>query len=173
MLVPGNKTWQEFEPGNAQDFFKTKKGVYVYINTSNTVFLCNTATVADCIRNKDSQAAQLTPMLPQKKGDHGNGYADVDIRNAIDFGLRTFVVDNPDEVRKFERLADRVELLLRVSFRSPGAMCDLSRKFGCDPEDALAIARLAAELGITMRGMWARRRRTRPNTSRPSWRARS
>ena len=76
-----------------------------------------------------------------------------DIRNAIDFGLRTFVVDNPDEVRKFERLADRVELLLRVSFRSPGAMCDLSRKFGCDPEDALAIARLAAELGITVRGM--------------------
>ena len=64
-----------------------------------------------------------------------------DIRNALDFGMRTFVVDNPDEVRKFERLADRVELLLRVSFRSPGAMCDLSRKFGCDPEDALALAR--------------------------------
>ena len=76
-----------------------------------------------------------------------------DIRNAIDFGLRTFVVDNPDEVRKFERLADRVELLLRVSFRSPGAMCDLSRKFGCDPEDALELARLAAELGIPVRGM--------------------
>jgi len=51
------------------------------------------------------------------------------------------------------RLADRVELLLRVSFRSPGAMCDLSRKFGCDPEDALEIARLAAELGITVRGL--------------------
>jgi hypothetical protein len=76
MLVPADKTWQEFEPGNAQNFFKTKKGVYVYINTSNTVFICNTATVADCIRNKDSQAAQLTPMLPQKKGDHGNGYAE-------------------------------------------------------------------------------------------------
>ena len=40
------------------------------------------------------------------------------------------------------------ELLLRVSFRSPGAVCDLSRKFGCDPEDLLALARLAAELGI-------------------------
>src|SRR6185437_14666559 len=76
-----------------------------------------------------------------------------DIRNAIDFGLRTFVVDNPDEVGKFGRLADRIELLLRVSFRSPGAMCDLSRKFGCDPEDVLELARHAAELGITVRGL--------------------
>jgi len=67
--------------------------------------------------------------------------------------VRTFVADNPDEVRKFERFADRAELLLRVSFRSPGAVCDLSRKFGCDPEDVLELARLAAELGITVRGL--------------------
>ena len=26
---------------------------------------------------------------------------------------------------------------MRVSFRSPGAVCDLSRKFGCDPEDSI------------------------------------
>ena len=76
-----------------------------------------------------------------------------DIRNALHFGLRTFVADNPDEVRKFERLGERAELLLRVSFRSPGAMCDLSRKFGCDPEDALPLARVAAELGIDVRGL--------------------
>src|SRR6201997_3214810 len=53
-----------------------------------------------------------------------------DIRNALEFGVRTFVADNPDEVRKFARHTQRAELLLRVSFRSPGAMCDLSRKFG-------------------------------------------
>ena len=76
-----------------------------------------------------------------------------DIRNALEFGVRTFVADNEDEVRKFERLAGRAELLLRVSFRSPGAVCDLSRKFGCDPEDVLALASLAAELGITVRGL--------------------
>ncbi len=76
-----------------------------------------------------------------------------DIRNALDFGVRTFVVDNADEVRKFERLAGDAELLIRVSFRSPGAVCDLSRKFGCDPEDALSLARLAAELGVTVRGL--------------------
>ncbi|MFO7278603.1 MAG: type III PLP-dependent enzyme [Pseudomonadota bacterium] len=78
---------------------------------------------------------------------------DEDIRNAVHFGVRTFVADNPDEIRKFERYARDVRLLIRVSFRSPGAVCDLSRKFGCDPEDVLALARLAAELGIDVRGL--------------------
>jgi ornithine decarboxylase len=76
-----------------------------------------------------------------------------DILNALEFGVRTFVADNPDEVRKFARFTDRAELLLRVSFRSPGAMCDLSRKFGCDPEDLLALARLAADLNVGVRGL--------------------
>lgn len=78
---------------------------------------------------------------------------DQDICNALEFGVRTFVADNPDEVRKFARYAGRAELLLRVSFRSPGAVCDLSRKFGCDPEHAVSLARLAAELGVEVRGL--------------------
>jgi ornithine decarboxylase len=76
-----------------------------------------------------------------------------DIVNAIKFGVRTFVADNPDEVHKFARHTADAELLLRVSFRSPGAVCDLSRKFGCDPEDLLALARLAADLGVGVRGL--------------------
>ncbi len=76
-----------------------------------------------------------------------------DIANALAYGVRTFVADNPDEVRKFARLSGVAELLLRVSFRSPGAACDLSRKFGCDPESLLDLARLAADLGISVRGL--------------------
>src|SRR6202140_3250261 len=75
-----------------------------------------------------------------------------DIRNALEFGLRSFVADNPDEVRKFKPYGERAALLLRVSFRNPGAVCDLSRKFGCDPEDALALAKLAASLGVDVQG---------------------
>jgi len=76
-----------------------------------------------------------------------------DIRNALHFGVRIFVADNADEVEKFARCADRAELLLRVAFRSPGAVCDLSRKFGCDPQEVLGLARRAADLGITVRGL--------------------
>jgi len=75
-----------------------------------------------------------------------------DIVNALDYGIETFVADNPDELRKFRAYAGRVGLLLRVSFRSPGAVCDLSRKFGCDPAAALELARLAAGLGLDVRG---------------------
>ena len=78
---------------------------------------------------------------------------DIDIRNALHLGVKIFVADNPDEVRKFEPYRDQCELLLRVSFRSPGAVVDLSRKFGCDPEDLLELARLARKLGVTVKGL--------------------
>jgi ornithine decarboxylase len=78
---------------------------------------------------------------------------DVDIRGALARGVTVFVADNPDEVQKFAPYTDQAELLLRVSFRSPGAVCDLSRKFGCDPEDLLALARLARKVGVTVRGL--------------------
>jgi ornithine decarboxylase len=76
-----------------------------------------------------------------------------DIANALEFGVRLFVADNPDELRKFARHRDEAQLLLRVSFRSPGAVVDLSRKFGCDPEGVLELARIAAGLGIGVRGL--------------------
>ena len=47
---------------------------------------------------------------------------DIDIRNALHLGVKIFVADNPDEVRKFEPYRDQCELLLRVSFRVPGAV---------------------------------------------------
>ena len=76
-----------------------------------------------------------------------------DIHNALEYGISTFVADNPDEVRKFRPYAGRATLLLRVSFRHPGAVCDLSRKFGCDPGDALELARLAAREGVEVQGV--------------------
>ena len=78
---------------------------------------------------------------------------DADIRAALDFGVTTFVADNPDEVSKFQPYASRIELLLRVSFRSPAAVVDLSRKFGCDPESAPALIDLARGLGIRVAGL--------------------
>jgi ornithine decarboxylase len=77
---------------------------------------------------------------------------DGDIRTALAFGVERFVIDNPDELRKFVKYRNRCSLLVRVSFRSPDARCDLSRKFGCEPEAALELCRLAAELRIEIDG---------------------
>jgi len=77
---------------------------------------------------------------------------DSDIRDALDFGIETFVVDNPDEIAKFVRYRDRAQVLVRVSFRSPDAVVDLSRKFGCDPSDAMEMLELAQRLEVRVRG---------------------
>jgi ornithine decarboxylase len=78
---------------------------------------------------------------------------DSDIRDALRYGVTTFVADNPDEIKKFVRYRKRAELLLRVSFRSPDAVVDLSRKFGCEPGAVLGLIELARRLGIRVRGL--------------------
>ena len=78
---------------------------------------------------------------------------DSDIRDALRFGVTTFVADNPDEIRKFVRYRKRAELLLRVCFRSPTAVCDLSKKFGCEPGAVLGLIELARRLGVRVRGL--------------------
>jgi ornithine decarboxylase len=78
---------------------------------------------------------------------------DSDIRDALRFGVTTFVADNADEIKKFVRYRKRAELLLRVSFRSPSAVVDLSKKFGCEPGAVLGLIELARRLGIRVRGL--------------------
>ena len=76
-----------------------------------------------------------------------------DIRDALEYGVSTFVADNPDEIRKFIKFRDRTALLLRVSFRSPDAKVDLSRKFGCEVEAVPQLLGLARDLGVSVRGL--------------------
>src|SRR5690606_18582816 len=78
---------------------------------------------------------------------------DSDIRDALRYGVTTFVADNPDELRKFVRFRKRAEVLLRVSFRSPSAVCDLSKKFGCEPGAVLGLIEQARRLGVRVRGL--------------------
>jgi ornithine decarboxylase len=78
---------------------------------------------------------------------------DKDIRDALRFGCSTFVVDNPAEIKKFRQYAHRVGLLLRVAFRSPDCAVDLSKKFGCAPEEVPALLRTANALGLHVKGL--------------------
>ena len=78
---------------------------------------------------------------------------DRDIRDAMRFGCTTFVVDNLEEVKKFRKYRNRVALLLRVSFRSADAIVDLSRKFGCSPEEVPLLLNRAEDMGIRVKGL--------------------
>ena len=76
-----------------------------------------------------------------------------DIRTALSFGVTRFVVDNPDELRKFEKFRSEVSLLIRVAFRGTGAVCDFSAKFGCEPDAVADLLSLAAQLRIRIEGL--------------------
>lgn len=78
---------------------------------------------------------------------------DQDIRDALDFGTTIFVVDNIDELAKFEAYRSRARVLLRVSFRGKQVKCDLSRKFGCDPADIPWLLTQAAAHGVEVVGL--------------------
>jgi ornithine decarboxylase len=77
---------------------------------------------------------------------------DSDIRTALAYGVNRFVIDNADELRKFVKYRSRSSVLIRVSFRSPEARVDLSRKFGCEPHAVPDLLRLAADLRIVIDG---------------------
>jgi len=79
--------------------------------------------------------------------------SDAEIRSALRFGIRRFVADNPDEIRKFVKYRRRAEVLLRLSFRNPAAVVDLSRKFGCEPGAVPHLLELARGLGVKVCGL--------------------
>ncbi|UPQ88724.1 type III PLP-dependent enzyme [Vibrio sinaloensis] len=78
---------------------------------------------------------------------------DRDIRDALAYGCRVFVVDNLNELEKFIAYKDEVELLVRLSFRNSDAFADLSKKFGCSPEQALKLIAQAQQWNIRIKGL--------------------
>jgi len=107
----------------------------------------------DLATNGEVELVRRLKIAPQRCIHTHPIKRDSDIRTALSFGVRHFVVDNPDELRKFVKFRSRAALLIRVCFRSPDAVVDLSRKFGCDPGSVADLFRLAAELRLTVDGL--------------------
>jgi ornithine decarboxylase len=76
-----------------------------------------------------------------------------DVATAVRAGIRTFVFDNERELDKFAGLEDRVELLLRLRYRTPQALIDLSYKYGARPAEALDLLRAAQRRGLRVIGL--------------------
>jgi ornithine decarboxylase len=99
----------------------------------------------ELVRRLKIEAARCIHTHPIKR--------DSDIRTALAYGVHRFVIDNRDELFKFVKYRSRASLLIRVSFSSPEARVDLSRKFGCEPEAVSELLELAAELRIKIDGL--------------------
>jgi ornithine decarboxylase len=103
-----------------------------------------TSGEVDLVRDAGIPMSRCVHTHPIKRG--------ADIRHALDCGVTTFVVDNAEEIGKFDACRARVRLLLRISFRNPDTVIDLSRKFGCDAEAAVDLVEFAAKRGIRIAG---------------------
>ncbi len=104
-----------------------------------------TSGEVDLVREAGVPASRCIHTHPIKR--------DSDIRHALEYGISTFVVDNPEEIAKFVVYRERAALLLRVSFRNPQAIIDLSRKFGCDAEAVFDLVEYAEKGGIRIAGL--------------------
>lgn len=78
---------------------------------------------------------------------------DLDIQHTLKYGCNVFVVDNINEIEKFVKYKEQVELLVRVSFPNPDVLADLSKKFGCKPEQTIDLIQHAFDLGIRIKGL--------------------
>jgi ornithine decarboxylase len=76
-----------------------------------------------------------------------------EIKFSIDQGIKTFVIDNEDELLKFEPYKNKVNLMLRLSFSSSDATIDLSSKYGMMPNNALIFISNAIIQGYQIVGI--------------------
>ena len=74
----------------------------------------------------------------------------------FNFGVRSFALDNKDELRKILEATNQAKdlnLFVRIAISNEHAEIDLSRKFGATPSEALGLVRLCKEyskkLGIS------------------------
>ena len=66
----------------------------------------------------------------------------------FDYGVRSFSLDNKDELRKIlvaTNQAKDLKLFVRIAISNEHAEIDLSRKFGANPSEALGLVRLCKE----------------------------
>ncbi len=104
-----------------------------------------TSGEVDLVKQHDVPASRTIHTHPIKR--------DRDIQDALAYGCTTFVVDNLNELEKFRAYKDEVELLVRLSFRNSEAFADLSKKFGCSPQQALIIIETAKQWNIRIKGL--------------------
>ncbi|TWP46131.1 type III PLP-dependent enzyme [Lentzea tibetensis] len=71
-----------------------------------------------------------------------------DVAYAYSRGVRLFVSDSEQDVRTVAAHAPGSSVLLRILVHSKGSTYPFGRKFGCDPEMAADLLRLAHELGL-------------------------
>lgn len=76
-----------------------------------------------------------------------------DIKHAFDLGVKWYVFDSHIELEKLAKYAPGMEVLCRINSGGVGATWPLSRKFGCQEFQAIAMVVEAKAKGLNPRGI--------------------
>ncbi|MFH1287217.1 MAG: type III PLP-dependent enzyme [bacterium] len=76
-----------------------------------------------------------------------------DIKYALDYGVKLFIIDNEYEIAKLKKFKKDLDVLVRISISNPDCPVDLSLKFGAEPKDALDLIKKAHNEGISVKGI--------------------
>lgn len=151
------------EPRRAADAYRRLQAAFPYVRFHYAVKALDHVAVIDAVARQGgwfdvaSDAERLLVLsrgIPADRVMHTHPVkTDGDIERAVASGVTTFVVDSVCEIEKFARLRPTgVRLLVRLAFRNPSAVSDLSAKFGADPRDAVTLVRSGLQSGLDMCG---------------------
>ncbi|GGU35688.1 type III PLP-dependent enzyme [Lentzea flava] len=99
----------------------------------------------DLCLERGASPASISYSNPIKKA--------ADIAYAYSRGVRLFVSDSEQDVRFVAEHAPGASVLVRILVQSKGSTYPFGNKFGCDPEMATDLLRLAHQLGLVPLGV--------------------
>ena len=76
-----------------------------------------------------------------------------DLATAFELGVRLFVIDSPEEAAKLSAVGPGAQVLIRLRTTGDGSDWPLSRKYGCEVDEAISIALGADRLGLDVAGV--------------------
>lgn len=113
-------------------------------------FDISSAAEIDSVMEAGAQTKDLLHTHPIK--------SESEITGALRRGVNTFVIDNSDEIAKFISYRDQVRLVVRfraISAEESAAVvqCNLSYKFGCEPDEIIDLTQEILDAGIGYAGL--------------------
>src|ERR671920_847881 len=115
--------------------------------------LASMGSCFDCASVAEIEMALAAGASPDRVSYGNTIKKERDIARAYALGIRLFAVDCTAEVDKVARAAPGAKVFCRFLYDCAGAEWPLSRKFGCDPEMAVAVLEHAHRLGLEAHGV--------------------
>ncbi|HQI70028.1 MAG TPA: hypothetical protein PLT47_04710 [Bacteroidales bacterium] len=116
-----------------------------FLKELGVCFEISSAGELDMLKNIHADPEKIIFSNPVKIPGH--------IRQAFDYGIRTFAFDSDGEVQKLCQNAPESDVYLRIDVPNKGAEWKLERKFGVKPQEACRLMKLAIAGGLRPAGI--------------------